>query len=591
MAEEVLKIKITADNSEAVAGIGKVKNSVDGLKESIKVVQDKLFAETDVARLGKYNRELQGLQQQLKQTSNIGKEGFDQFGNAVAKTSGGLGHAFEGVRKLAYILPGIGMAGLFNLAFEGIMALVSGLDSADTRLNKFKDSYLKATSEAEGKSKAEIANVHALVAAIEDESISRQHRNEALEKLQKEYPAYFKNQGIEIGNTNALELATKKLSEALVRKSQVQALSNLIDKEYEKLATEQNSSIKQKVDALSGAAKAWDFVKGSISQFTAAGMAASISTNLLRDGIETSSEKAKESQKNIENLTKSLKELTKEQVNSGDFYKEEKEKGVGPIHALISKQAKVTDGRDKVSGVSVFTQEYKDLKLYTDEVQRMLNLEKQKAIQDSLRVNKYLDSNIKTKDLAEYDKQQAQKEYDRINNQKYLVQLQQDFNFKLAEQQRLADGIGNSFANLFHNIARSKNPFEALQNAVKQLVIDLAAAVAKMLIIKAIMTLINPAGAAAKGIGAVMGAALGGIPQHAAGGVTTGPSLGIVGEAGPEAIIPLDRLNGFIDRAAKMGAMAMGGSSNSQSGGEFTLRGQDLVLAMQRSNYSLNIRR
>jgi len=197
----------------------------------------------------------------------------------------------------------------------------------------------------------------------------------------------------------------------------------------------------------------------------------------------------------------------------------------------------------------------------------------------------------KTGALADYDKQQAQKEYDRINNQKYLVQLQQDFNLKLAEQQKLADGIGNSFANLFHNIARSKNPFEALQNAVKQLVIDLAAAVAKMLIIKAIMTLINPAGAAAKGIGSIMGAALAGVPQHAAGGITTGPSLGIVGEAGPEAIIPLDRLSGFIDRAAKMGAMSMGGQGQSSGGGEFTLRGQDLVLAMQRSNYSLNLRR
>lgn len=591
MAEEVLKIKITADNSDAVAGIGRVKNSVDGLKESIKVVQDKLFAETDIARLGTYNKELQQLQTQLKQTSNIGKEGFDQFGNSVAKTGQGLGHAFEGVRKLAYILPGIGMAGLFNLAFEGIMALVSGLDSADTRLNKFRDSYLKATSEASGKAQTEIANTRALVSAIEDESISREHRQEALNKLQKEYPAYFKNQGIELGNTNALETATQKLSEALVRKSQVQAISNLIDKEYEKLATEQNSSIKQKVDALSGAAKAWDVVKGSITQFTATGQAASMATNLLKDGIETSAEKAKESQKNIENLTKSLKEFTKEQAKSGDFYKEEKEKGAGSIHPLLSKQAKVTDGRERVSGVSIFTQQYKDLKLYTDELQRMLNLEKQKAIQDSLKVNKYLDPNKKTGALADYDKQQAQREYDRINNQKYLVQLQQDFNTKLSEEQKLADSIGSSFVNLFHNIAKSKNPFEALQNAVKQLVIDLAAAVAKMLIIKAIMTLIDPAGAAAKGVGSVMGAALAGVPQHAAGGITTGPSLGIVGEAGPEAIIPLDRLGGFIDRAAKMGAMAIGGGSQSQGGGEFTLRGQDLVLAMQRSNYALNIRR
>ena len=31
----------------------------------------------------------------------------------------------------------------------------------------------------------------------------------------------------------------------------------------------------------------------------------------------------------------------------------------------------------------------------------------------------------------------------------------------------------------------------------------------------------------------------------AEGGIVTGPTLGLVGEAGPEAIIPLDRLNQF----------------------------------------------
>ena len=45
------------------------------------------------------------------------------------------------------------------------------------------------------------------------------------------------------------------------------------------------------------------------------------------------------------------------------------------------------------------------------------------------------------------------------------------------------------------------------------------------------------------------------------------PTLGLVGEAGPEAIIPLDRLDGMM-RSQK---------------GEFVLRGQDLVVAMERA--------
>ena len=58
-----------------------------------------------------------------------------------------------------------------------------------------------------------------------------------------------------------------------------------------------------------------------------------------------------------------------------------------------------------------------------------------------------------------------------------------------------------------------------------------------------------------------------GIPALAKGGIVTGPTLALIGEAGPEAVVPLDKLGG-------MGA----------NRGEFTLRGQDLVLALNRAD-------
>ena len=58
-----------------------------------------------------------------------------------------------------------------------------------------------------------------------------------------------------------------------------------------------------------------------------------------------------------------------------------------------------------------------------------------------------------------------------------------------------------------------------------------------------------------------------GIQAFAKGGVVTSPMMGLVGEAGPEAIIPLNRLDSM-----------MGGGNK-----EFTIRGQDLVLAMDRA--------
>ena len=83
----------------------------------------------------------------------------------------------------------------------------------------------------------------------------------------------------------------------------------------------------------------------------------------------------------------------------------------------------------------------------------------------------------------------------------------------------------------------------------------------------------GPAGAAALPtlIAAAMGtvaAAFGGIQAFAKGGIVTKPMMGLVGEAGGEAIIPLDRLENMVGPTT----------------GEFTLRGQDLVLALNRAD-------
>jgi hypothetical protein len=69
--------------------------------------------------------------------------------------------------------------------------------------------------------------------------------------------------------------------------------------------------------------------------------------------------------------------------------------------------------------------------------------------------------------------------------------------------------------------------------------------------------------------------------KFANGGIISGPTMGLMGEypgakSNPEVVAPLDKLKSM-----------MGGGGN----GEFVLRGSDLVLALQRSNYSLNLRR
>jgi hypothetical protein len=68
--------------------------------------------------------------------------------------------------------------------------------------------------------------------------------------------------------------------------------------------------------------------------------------------------------------------------------------------------------------------------------------------------------------------------------------------------------------------------------------------------------------------------------KMAKGGIVSTPTMGLMGEypgarSNPEVIAPLDRLKSMIGET---------GSSKVQVGGQFTLRGQDLVVALQRAN-------
>ena len=63
-----------------------------------------------------------------------------------------------------------------------------------------------------------------------------------------------------------------------------------------------------------------------------------------------------------------------------------------------------------------------------------------------------------------------------------------------------------------------------------------------------------------------------GFTMFANGGIVTSPVPGIVGEAGAEAVIPLNRLPQIL------------GNTSAGGKGEFTLRGQDLILALERAS-------
>lgn len=97
-------------------------------------------------------------------------------------------------------------------------------------------------------------------------------------------------------------------------------------------------------------------------------------------------------------------------------------------------------------------------------------------------------------------------------------------------------------------------------------------------------------GSFVKGQAAKIGAGQGGdrgrssMPAFANGGIVSGPTIGLMGEypgakSNPEVIAPLDKLQSMLNN---------NGGGNVNVGGEFVVRGQDLVVALQRADKTRN---
>ena len=135
----------------------------------------------------------------------------------------------------------------------------------------------------------------------------------------------------------------------------------------------------------------------------------------------------------------------------------------------------------------------------------------------------------------------------------------------------IGDAIGQMFSKLAEQIAAA-----AIQAALFTTILDLVSG--------------GTSGGAGSSFGDIFGSLLGiSVPKHAEGGITTGPSIGMIGEAGPEAIMPLSKLGNVMNNSFNAGAMS--GNAGGDGSGQFVLKGSDLVLALQRSNFSLNVRR
>ena len=146
--------------------------------------------------------------------------------------------------------------------------------------------------------------------------------------------------------------------------------------------------------------------------------------------------------------------------------------------------------------------------------------------------------------------------------------------------------VGNSFMSAFSAVMEGENFVKALGQMLGQIIKKLIAAALAALALSAIL--------GGLGIGSFQGGGTGvkdifgklsGFGAFANGGIVSAPTMGLVGEypgakSNPEVIAPLSKLKGMLGNNNN--------ANNVQVGGSFELRGQDLIVALERANSTRN---
>lgn len=146
----------------------------------------------------------------------------------------------------------------------------------------------------------------------------------------------------------------------------------------------------------------------------------------------------------------------------------------------------------------------------------------------------------------------------------------------------------SAFTSLGNAMLMGQDMGEALGNVFKKLIVDLTQMVVKALLFKAILSgldLISAGG----GSGALN--FFKGLMGFADGGIATGPKSGYpVMLHGTEAVLNPKQFKNLTSNMMNLGA-ARGMGQSRPSNGQVVLRGQDLVLALDRAGVNLNLRR
>lgn len=228
-----------------------------GLNSQLNKLKTQRLNIADPTALAAQNAQIQELEAEITRFGNAGKVGFNNIGvsaensrTPIENVGKGLTRSFGYLRQIAYILPGIGIAGIFNLAFEAISKVAENLDLFTKRLN-----------EAELTSKGFVgafasADYASAIKSVQELTVNIQLAKEGFLDKDKVIDEYNNSIGRVTGNIDTLDAAEQGLvahAQDFIRITLLKAAATVILNDAAKDAADvaiKNQKAQDKIDEL-----------------------------------------------------------------------------------------------------------------------------------------------------------------------------------------------------------------------------------------------------------------------------------------------------------------------------------------------------
>lgn len=633
MAQETLQLIITADNKEALKAIEDLAKSTAGLKT--KFVENKGATDQATQSLVNLSRVAQDAPYGFIGIANNLNPLLESFQRLRASSTSNK----EALQSLLGVMTGpagIGLAlGVVSSLFVAFGDKLFSHKKAVDEAKKAQEEYAKALDKAKVSAVEQGIKLENLIKLSQNANLTDAERVKALNGVKDILNGVSKGYGDQIQNIDDAKEAVKQYTAALIQQAIVERYRNEIADKSIALAKTQESVTKARAQFMASMAEAGQAPSsiGASMEIEAASRMDKVTfaarqlkdlktqavnqsndilslTNQMNSALDKgaqnplflalmagngklagggSAEKLSEVQKILNNLRETLNSAQFQLLNGMI-----EEKGAKDSFAVQSLEA-IYKAIEKIAGSK------------TQEAQNALKqlLGSAKELEDKYYSGKPQATNLDTSFIPRdtsfrtTDKFTggAQKALDPLRTARNEIAINKMVAESDAEGVRkrqkayeaFADTVSgmatNAIVGFFDALRNGQNVLEALGDQFLRLAEDIAAAVLKAAIFKAIMTALNASSGG--GAGVVAAAANVGVVPFANGGIVTKATMGLVGEAGPEAIMPLSKLTGMLTKTFNAGSMSSGRSSG---GGQFILRGQDLLLATNRAQKASNLK-